>query len=321
MVNKVIKKIYNEIKKYDKIVIARHVGADPDALGSSIGLKETIEHTFPNKKVYVVGLPASRFKYLGDLDKFTEDMYKDALLIVTDTPDKDRVDSVDTTKFKKTIKIDHHPFIEKYCDIEWIDDTASSASQMIIELIYNTKLKLTKSAAEKLYIGLVADTDRFLFYYTTPKTFLLVSKLIRDTNLDFSNLYELLYMRSFKEVKFGGYIADNLKVTEHGFAYLKIDEEILEKYNVDAATAGNMVNNFNYISDVYAWGIFSFDKKNNNIRASIRSRGPVINKVVSNYNGGGHVRSCGARLKDFEEIDLLIKDLDLVCKEYKENQN
>ena len=45
------KKIYRLIKKSDTIVIARHVGPDPDALGSSIGLKESILATFPNKSV------------------------------------------------------------------------------------------------------------------------------------------------------------------------------------------------------------------------------------------------------------------------------
>ena len=40
MYNRIYSKIYKQIKKYDTIVIARHVGADPDALGSSIGLKK-----------------------------------------------------------------------------------------------------------------------------------------------------------------------------------------------------------------------------------------------------------------------------------------
>lgn len=320
MTGGIYKKIYNEIKKYDTIVLARHIGPDPDALGSTLGLKEIIKATFPKKKVYAVGNPASKFRYLGELDKFSEDLYENALLIVTDTPDKARVDGVDPSKFKKSIKIDHHPFIERVCDIEWIDDTASSASQMIMELAFNTKLKMTKEAAEKLYIGLVADTNRFLFYYTTPKTFDLVSRLISETGLNFTELYDQLYMRSFKEVKFGGYIADNLKVTENGFAYLKIDQEVLDEYNVDAATAGNMVNNFNYIDKVYAWGIFSYDKQNNNIRGSVRSRGPVINTAISEkYNGGGHKFACGVRLTNFEETDRLIKDLDNACKQYIEN--
>ena len=60
----VYKKIYKEIKKHKKIVIARHIGPDPDALGSSIGLKESIINTFPNKEVYVVGTPAAKHKYI-----------------------------------------------------------------------------------------------------------------------------------------------------------------------------------------------------------------------------------------------------------------
>ena len=92
MYNRIHKRIYKKIKQYNKIVIARHVGPDPDALGSSIGLKHIIKNTFPDKEVYVIGTPASTFKYIGELDQFSEDMYIDSLLIVTDTPDKKRVD-------------------------------------------------------------------------------------------------------------------------------------------------------------------------------------------------------------------------------------
>jgi len=311
------KKIYNVIKKYDNIVIARHVGPDPDALGSSIGLKEIIKETFPSKNVYVVGNPSSKFKYLGSLDKLPDNLNK-ALLIITDTPDLDRVDGININDYDYKIKIDHHPFIEKFCDIELIDDSASSASQLIMELVNNTKLKMNKSAAEKLFMGLISDTDRFLFSYTTPKTFNLVSRLIKETNIDFTNLYKNLYMRPLKEIKFKGYIEDHLTVTENGFGYVKITEEILDQYKVDAATAGNMVNDFNFIKEIKSWGLFSIDKTQNNIRGSIRSRGPVINEIAAKYNGGGHKLACGVRLKNFDEVDKIIEDLDIVCKNYKD---
>ena len=44
MINNVYKKIFKQIKKYDTIVIARHIGADPDALGSQFALKEIIKN-------------------------------------------------------------------------------------------------------------------------------------------------------------------------------------------------------------------------------------------------------------------------------------
>lgn len=317
MFNNIYKKIYNKIKKYDNIIIARHIGADPDALGSQIGLRDIILNTFPHKKVYAVGLPSSKFKYLGSLDKIDE-IKSNSLLIVLDTPDLKRVDGINISDFKDSIKIDHHPFIEKFCTLEWIDDTASSASQMIIELVFNTKLKLSREAAEKLYMGLVSDTNRFMFSYTSSKTFDLISKLIKETNINFTSLYDNLYLRPYKEIKFQGYIENNLKITENGFAYIKINSDLLKDYDVDAATPGNLINNLNFIEEIYAWAFFTEDSKNNNIRGSIRSRGPIINDVASKYNGGGHIYASGVRFSTLEECDAIINDLDERCKEYKE---
>ena len=310
--------IYRKIKKFDTIVIARHVGPDPDALGSTLGLKDSIQATFPKKKVYAVGLGAAKFRYLGNVDKFDENFYNNSLLIVLDTPDIKRVDGVDVSKFKYKIKIDRHPFIEKFCDIEIVDDTASSASQLVMELIFNTPLKMTKEAAKRLYIGLVADTERFLYKYTTPKTFRIVAKLIEKTGIDITELYPQFYNRSLTEIRFYAYLMANIKVTENKFGYLKLDDDVLGEYGVDAATAGNMINNFNNIEEIVAWAFFSHDKVNNNVRGSIRSRGPIINEIAADFGGGGHALASGVKLPSFERADELIDALDEVCKKYNE---
>ena len=316
MYKRMCKRIYKLIKKYDSIVIARHVGPDPDALGSQLALKESILATFPNKKVYAIGNPASRFRFMGNLDSVDEEIMSKSLFIITDTPNKKRVDGYMEGALC-SIKIDHHPFVEKFCDVEWIDDSSCSASQMIMELIFNTGLALTPAVATNLYIGVVADTNRFLFSYTSSHTFELVSKLIRESGINFTSIYDSLYLRPLKEIKFEGYIANNMTITPNGFAYLKITQDILDQFDVDAATAGNMVNNFNFIDDFVAWGMFSIDKGNGDtIRGSLRSRGPVINEVAANFGGGGHKMASGVRLKDFSEVDKIIEELDKVCLEY-----
>lgn len=315
----IYKKILNKIKKANTIVIARHVGPDPDALGSSLGLKQIIEDNFKGKKVYVIGNQTSKFSYLGTLDKLPENLDNDkALLIVTDTPDRKRVDGVDPLNFKNSIKIDHHPFIEKTCSLEWIDDKASSASQMILELVFNTNLKLTKQSAEKLYTGVIADTNRFMFAYTSSKTFKLVSEMLEKTNMDITKVYDNLYLRSYKEIKFQGYISENINITENGVGYIIIDDNILKDYNVDPATPGNMINNFNHIKEIQVWLTATEDKDMGSFRISVRSRGPIINETVSIHGGGGHIYASGTRLKTKEEIESLIQDLDKTVKEYKE---
>ncbi len=314
--NNICKKIYRTIKKYNTIVIARHIGPDPDALASSLALKDIILNKFPKKNVYVVGASATKFRYLGLLDKLPDDI-SNALLILTDIPDSKRIDGANYKDFAYRVKIDHHPFVEKFCEIEWIDDKSSSASQMILELVFNTPFKLTKEISEKLYTGIVADTNRFLYSYTTEKTFKLVSKMLKEQKIDTDKIYNNLYLRPIKELKFQGYISENLKLTANGVAHILITEDKMHEYNIDVATAGNMINNFNYIDEILVWVFFSIDTLNNNIRVSIRSRGPIINTVASNFGGGGHAYASGIKVKTYEETLKIVEELDKVCFEYK----
>ena len=316
----IYRQIYDKIKKAKTIVLARHVGPDPDALGSSLGLKQIILDNFPNKKVYSIGNPAARFNFIGMIDKLPEDLNnKEVLLIVTDTPDHKRVDGVDPRNFPNSIKIDHHPFVEKTCSLEWIDDKASSASQMVLEFVFNTNLKLTKEAAEKLYAGIVADTGRFMFSYSTSDTFSLVSKMLRTTNIDITKIYNKLYLRDYKEIKFQGYMSQNYTITDNKVGYLIINDDILKEYDVDAATPGNMINSFNYINEMLVWVTATLDKELGSYRISIRSRGPIINEVAAKHGGGGHMYASGARLKTEEDIKALIDDLDKASEEYIKN--
>lgn len=317
MEKKDCRNIFNIIKKYDSIVIARHMGPDPDALASQIVLRDTIRDTFPEKKVYAIGAPTSKFKYLGTLDKMDEKICKDSLLIIVDTPDRKRVDGPDPESFAYSIKIDHHPFLEKICVQEFIDDTASSVCQIIVELIYNTKLKMKKEYAEKLFQGIVSDTNRFMFAYTTSKTFYLVNKLIEEEKIDFTKLYETLYMRPLNESRFMGYIEQNIIVEKSGFAHIKLTSEIIDKFKVDPASAGNMINNLCYIDEIKVWAFFSEDNKNKTVRVSVRSRDIVINKLAEKFGGGGHKFACGIRLANMDSADEVIKAYDRLCMEQR----
>jgi len=313
---KLFKDIYKLIKKYDNIVIARHIGADPDALGSQFALKELIKENFEEKKVYAVGATASKFRFMGNLDKPENIDLSQTLLIVLDTPDKKRIDGIEELEnYGCIVKIDHHPFVEEYANIEYIEE-CSSTSQLIFKFIIENKLKITKKIAENIYIGIIGDTDRFLHDYTTNETVELTSKLLNMSNIEFTNLYSQLYSRPLSEVKFEGYIYQNLEITKNNVAYIKLTDEILKQYEVDSAAAGNMINDLKYVNEILVWVFFSEDVKMNIIKANIRSRGPIINEVASKYGGGGHKFASGARLKSWEDVDNLIKDLDEITSTY-----
>ncbi len=313
----IYKQIFKVIKKYDTIVIARHIGADPDALGSQFALKEIILKTFPNKKVYAVGNPASRFKFFGNNEKIDNIDTTKGLLIVLDTPDIKRIDGVSLNNFEYVIKIDHHPIIDKYANIELIDEDSCSTSQLILEFIFNNKIEINKEIGEKLYLGIVGDTDRFLHDYTSSKTFSLVTRLLEETNIDFTSLYKILYQRPISEIRFEGYIYQNLILTENGVAYIKITDRKLKEFGVDSAAAGNMINDLKFVNEIIVWVFLTEDIKSNLIRANIRSVGPYINDVATKFGGGGHKYASGVKLKTWDDSDKLINELDELVKNYK----
>lgn len=313
----IYKQIFKVIKKYDTIVIARHIGADPDALGSQFALKEIILKTFPNKKVYAVGNPASRFKFFGNNEKIDNIDTTKGLLIVLDTPDIKRIDGVSLNNYEYVIKIDHHPIIDKYANIELIDEDSCSTSQLILEFIFNNKIEINKEIGEKLYLGIVGDTDRFLHDYTSSKTFSLVTRLLEETNIDFTSLYKILYQRPISEIRFEGYIYQNLILTENGVAYIKITDRKLKEFGVDSAAAGNMINDLKFVNEIIVWVFLTEDIKSNLIRANIRSVGPYINDVATKFGGGGHKYASGVKLKTWDDSDKLINELDELVKNYK----
>ncbi|MDD2208595.1 MAG: bifunctional oligoribonuclease/PAP phosphatase NrnA [Bacilli bacterium] len=314
----ILKRIYKEIKEHDTIVIARHIGPDPDAIASQIALRDTIRLTFPSKKVYAVGIGVSKFKYLGILDKIDDSLLDNPLLFILDLPNKSRVDGINFDNYPNVIKIDHHPYEDKMGKLEYVDEKASSTCEMIALLIKNTPLKMNPDIAAKLYIGIIADSDRFLVPTTSSVTFDIVSNLISKYKLDIPVLYNHLYERPLNEIRFQAFITLNMTITENGFAYIKLSNDMIKEYGVDASTASNMINNFNYIKGVYAWAFVSYDERQEIHKVNIRSRGPVINEVAMKYNGGGHKLASGARLKSASDVDLLFSELDATCKGYKD---
>ena len=304
MFNEIIKKI----KEYDSIIITRHIGVDPDALCSQLALRDSILLTYPEKKVISVGTGSAKFVHIGKLDRLEK--IPNSLLIVLDTPDIKRVDSLSSIEYSESIKIDHHPFVEKYCDYEYIDDKKTSVCEIIMQMLLETELKCDSNIAQLLYMGLVSDSNRFLFNSCTTETFSLVSTYLKNYPFDLSDSYNKLYLRPLSEVRLEGYIELNMIVTDNKLGYIVISDEMINEFGVDSASAGNMINNFNFIKGVLVWATITEDVKNSQYRVSIRSRGPEINKVAERHNGGGHKYASGVRTETLEKALALMNDLD-----------
>lgn len=306
--------IIDEIIAHDTIIIHRHVRPDPDALGSQCGLKAMIEASFPKKSVYAVGEEEASLNFLARMDTISDDLYKDALVIVCDTANTDRIDDDRYKLGKKLIKIDHHPNVEPYGDLVWVDTHASSTSEMIYELYEAGKVEyfqINESFARLIYGGIIGDTGRFLFPSTTNKTFQYAAQLI-NFDFDRQELYDGMYKIDLNIARLRGYVLQNFTLTENGSSSIYITKEVMKEFNVSANDTSKVVGTLGDIEGVKAWVFFI--EEDDLIRVRLRSKGPVINSLAAEFNGGGHPMASGATVYSWDEAEQLVKKLDEICQ-------
>ncbi|GET15168.1 phosphoesterase [Ligilactobacillus agilis] len=312
--------ILTQIKKYDTIIIHRHQRPDPDAYGSQVGLAEIIRASFPKKKVYQVGEMVSRFDWLVSQDEIEDSVYNDALVIVTDTANRPRVDDERYTKGKYLIKIDHHPNDDVYGDICWVNTQASSCSEIIYDFYAACQAELTlpASAARVLYAGIVGDTGRFMYDATTPHTLRVAAALV-ETGIDATQLNRKLDSISEPLARLSAYVLENMVVTKHKAAYVILTREIMAKYNLSDGGTAPVVPLLGKLEEVVCWTVF-VEQENHSYRLRIRSKGPVINELAKEYHGGGHPLASGAMLKDASAIETYVEKLDQIAASAAETE-
>lgn len=260
------------IQEFDTIIIHRHVRPDPDALGSQCGLGTMLQESFPEKNIYMVGYNEPSLSYLRVMDEIEDSVYENALVIVCDTANQERVCDQRYTKGKMLIKIDHHPNEDPYGDITWVDTTASSTSELIYEFYSYGKekgLKMTAEAASLIFAGIIGDTGRFLFPNTTAKTFRYVSELV-EMGVTFTELYDEMYKTKEKIARLNGYILQNFTMTEEGAAYIKLTKEILQQFDVLPSEASGVVGALGNIDGLKSWVLFL--EEDDVIRVRLRSK-------------------------------------------------
>ena len=314
-------KVLDKIKQYNKIVIARHVRPDGDAIGSSHGLAEVLRASFPEKQVIVANQDAS--EYMAFLNTEETDPksvdYTDALAIVVDLAGLERCSNKEVEKAKEIIKIDHHIEITPFGDISWVEDDRSSVCEMIAAFActFPNELKLTKRAALLLYTGMVTDSGRFQYVETSSET-LRMAAFLMDMGIDTQSLFANLYMEDFDYYKFKSHVYEQMSITESGVAFIYVDNVMQKEFHLSREAASNSVDFLSKIKGSLIWLAF-IDNPDGSIRVRVRSRFLAVNKLAERYHGGGHANASGATAYSLQEMAQLINDADALLREYKRN--
>lgn len=311
-----MKQILETIKTYETIIIHRHSRPDMDAIGSQMGLKLTLQHMYPNKKIYAVG-DVNDMSYHAIMDDISDDVYDHALAIITDVSVDHMISDKRYKRAKDIIIIDHHT---NETDVERVniffrDDSYSSACEIIINMFKDEHIDIPKEAATYLYGGMVTDSGRFMYLKHAKRTFELAA-YVSQFNPDFKNFYNYLYTESLERRLVKNKFQHFELTKEHVAFRITSHHEILETGLGFQSISRGMVNLMAGIKEILIWGSFCQDEHGKYI-AELRSRHIPIVDIAKKYGGGGHLNACGATLDSLDEVYQLISDLDEAKIQYQ----
>ncbi|AOT01395.1 oligoribonuclease [Exiguobacterium sp. U13-1] len=302
------------IEAADMIIIHRHERPDPDALGSQFGLQLTLQHQFPEKTVLSAGEMAASLSFMGELDQIDDVLYKKALVVILDTANQARIDGKVAMTGKDVIKIDHHPDEDPYAPVQLVDTTMSSTSELLVHLLNEWGYEIPALAAIQFYAGIVGDTGRFQFRGTTKRTFEVAAQLI-DAGIDTDWLYRNMYETELAALHLQGYVLQHIQLTDQGVGYVVLTQDTLKQFGATVEQASLLVNSFAGLKGMKCWALFLETDKE--VRVRIRSKGPVINEVAKEFNGGGHPMASGATIGQLSEVERVIRRLDEVAANFQ----
>ncbi|MDR2903364.1 MAG: bifunctional oligoribonuclease/PAP phosphatase NrnA [Clostridiales bacterium] len=293
-------KINELLRGYQKIVIAGHVNPDGDAVGACFALAFCLKQAGKEPVVLLENYPA-RFDSLGggvfvySGDYAALDSLETAAFVAVDTSSKERLGRAEAVfdKAGLTIVIDHHISNPGYADYNLIDASASSASEIMFDVV-KTIAPVSQNVAEYLFTGIIFDTGGFRNSAATPKTFRKTAELI-ETGIRFTEIFRrVMDMHTVQEAKIFGIALSNLVFdAESGIAYTTLSLEEMRSVDADFSDLDGIVN---YLLNLKGADIAVLvsERAESIAKASLRSKELDVNKVAGTFGGGGHLRAAGA---------------------------
>lgn len=309
----------NDIRRLDdmltesrNIVITCHLCPDGDALGSSLGLYNTLRNLNPGAKVTVVTpdeptrnlaflpgyttiIPYSRYK--GKAEKLIAGA---DLIVCLDYNALMRVDllaqPIKESKAAKVL-IDHHIDPENFADITFSFPGKCATCMLLFEILEAAGKDeyINVDAANCLLAGMMTDTGDFAYNVNDPETYNAIGRLIAK-GADKARLTRILF-NTFSE--------ENLRI--QGFALAERMDVFAEMHAALIVLTRNDLNRFKYrkgdteglVNKPLAIPGILYScylrEETDYIKVSMRSLGNLpVNEICSKYfNGGGHLNAAG----------------------------
>lgn len=320
------------IQNSKDVYIVPHLDADFDAIGAALGVATIVKAHGKNaylvceeRQIEIKSRMALKDMMSKGSNDFTiispqvalEKANDDSLVVVVDVHRLSMTTAPKLiSKAKKVIIIDHHRRAEEAIDdpvFSYIDPIASSATEMVVELIRYSqkKIKIKQRVATYMFAGILLDTNGFKTH-TSTSTFE-ATMALKEHGAD-NEMAEDYLKDEYEEFALKNKILSNTITPYFGIVIAcapssdPIERTILAKVGQEAMGVKGIK------------AIFVIGNINGNITGvSARSDGSInVQLIMEKLGGGGHFAAAAAQIKNatIEVVKTeLLRLLDLYIRE------
>lgn len=299
--NKVISKLIS----HDKVLIMIHENPDGDTLASASAMYLVLKKMGKNPNMVCKDKVPRPFRFLPAMDKIKEDfLFGDFDIMLTiDCGDirrtgfDERLKDFAKKNRKTLINIDHHPKndLHKIANLNLIDYSASSTSEIIWGLLQTMEVEIDKEIATAILTGLYTDTGGFKHSNTTEKTLEIASELLKHGARIKAITKNVSLNKTVPAMRLWGIALTRLhKHSKYKIVSSVITKQDLKKCGATYEDLAGVVNLINTIPDSKA-AILFYEIDDGKIRASIRTENEKVDvsRLAKIFGGGGHKKASG----------------------------
>ena len=296
------------IKNHKSFLIASHTNMEGDALGSQLGFYLLARKL--GKQAFMVheeGVPYG-YEFMPKLDKIRhfkgslKDLKFDCFVTV-DCSDLKRTGEVYllNAEQKPILNIDHHISNSNFGEVNWVDSTASSASEMVYHLYKKMGVKLDRDSALSLYAGILTDTGSFRFSNTSSTTHAVVADLL-TYGIDVVGVYKNIYGNiPYSDLRLLTRILPAMKTAlDNKIVWFEVSKQLLKKQKgIFFDLSETLLTFARTLKGLEVAVLFRENlTPGREVRVNFRSQGKIdVNKIANFFGGGGHKNASGCTIK------------------------
>jgi phosphoesterase RecJ-like protein len=299
---KIIDRLLEELKQHETFCVVGHIRPDGDCIGSQLALTLALGNAGKKVVCWNEDPVPQKLRFL-DPEKLIQPPKANGIfdcVIALDSASLQRLGKAAEyiTNRKCFINIDHHASNTRYADVNWVTARMPSTGELVFRLLKEANWSITQAIADCLFTAVSTDTGSFQYPSTLPSTYHVAAELVKR-GADLARICNEVYQSySLSRVRLVRHLYNKFRLTHQDqIAYLWLKQADFTRTGANKEDAEGLIDHIRAIEPVVVAALFE-ELGPELIRVSFRSKSERVdvNKIASQFGGGGHPAAAGARV-------------------------